>query len=62
MISTATAGRVVPDIYATVNEGSGDADTDHATEIYKLQDHHAKLIHNDIHQRYGQETEPSEPW
>jgi hypothetical protein len=50
MIETGSRGRVVPDRYAT-----GD-------ECEKYQDHHAKLIHNDIHAWYGQDTEPSEPW
>lgn len=50
VISTATAGRIVPDRYATGDDPE------------KCQDHHAKLIHGDIHERYGTDTEETEPW
>jgi hypothetical protein len=50
MIETGSRGRIVPDRYAT-----GDASE-------KYQDHHAKLIHGDIQEWYGQDTEPTEPW
>jgi hypothetical protein len=41
-------GRRVPDRYAT---GDGD----------KMQDAHAKQIHNDIHARYGTDSEIDDP-
>lgn len=45
-------GHKVPDRYAT-----GDSyDSEHGNDL-KLGDPHAKKIHNDIHQRFGQDAE-----
>ena len=57
MIST-QRGRIVPDRYSTCDC----ADGNHTCCGEKLQDNHAKLIHNDIYERFGQDTEPSDPW
>ena len=46
-------GHIVPDTYAT---GTGGEDPEHSRP-YKFGDPHAKRIHNDIYERYGQDAE-----
>jgi hypothetical protein len=46
-------GHKVPDTFAT---GTDPTDDRHGNSL-KMGNAHAKRIHNDIHQRYGQDTE-----
>lgn len=48
--------RKIPDRYAT-----GDSyDSEHGNDL-KMNDPHAKRIHNDIHRRFGQDTPCDDP-
>jgi hypothetical protein len=46
-------GRKTPDTFAT---GTDPMDSKHGTSL-KMGNGHPKRIHNDIHQRYGQDAE-----